>query len=406
MPKDPSQVRVPGPLASFALGFADELVQQGYASGSIEKQLVVLAHLSRWLLAQGLGAADLHASVVDLFLSARRAAGYTSFFSIKALRPILDYLRSQDAAPEPTANVVTGAVDLILERFRHYLTVERALSNETARAYIPAVRPFLDRSASPDGLTLDFAHVTAADVVSFVVARCPSQSSSSARRTVKALRSLLRFLHVDGFIEGALISAVPSVSCRQLAGLPKGLEPDQVRRLLVSCDASTQIGTRDIAVLTILVRLGLRADEVAKLRLDDIDWRAGEIIIHGKANRIERLPLPVDVGNAVAEYLQRGRPPSAQGRTVFVRVRAPHRALGARGVSHVVYAAARRAGLERINAHRLRHTAATEMLHAGASLPEVGQILRHHHIMTTAIYAKVDRNALRTIARPWPGDAA
>jgi integrase/recombinase XerD len=224
---------------------------------------------------------------------------------------------------------------------------------------------------------------------------------------VTALRSLLGFLHVDGNIERSLAASVPSVAGRRLAGLPKGLDhPDQVRRLLASCDSGTGNGCRDFAVLTVLVRLGLRAGEVAKLVLDDIDWRAGEIVVRGKANCTERLPLPTDVGGAVAAYLHRGRPASAHGRTVFVRIKAPLRPLSAGGVTQVVAAAARRAGLGQIHAHRLRHTAATQMLRAGASLPEIGQLLRHRRALTTAIYAKVNRDALRTIARPWPGDVA
>ncbi len=221
-----------------------------------------------------------------------------------------------------------------------------------------------------------------------------------------ALRSLLGFLHVDGAIEQSLASAVPSVAGRRLVGLPKGLEPAQVQCLLASCDSSTRTGRRDIAILTMLVRLGMRAGEVAALRLDDIDWRAGEIVVRGKGKCTERLPLPTDVGGAVAAYLHHHRPTSAQGRTVFVRIKAPHRALSSQGVSQAVAAAARRAGLGRIHAHRLRHTAATQMLRTGASLPEIGQLLRHRRALTTAIYAKVDREALRTIARPWPGDAA
>jgi site-specific recombinase XerD len=284
------------------------------------------------------------------------------------------------------------------------LTVERGLGNATARGYVEAVRPFLHGGLSADGLNLE--HLSAADVVSFVVARCPRQSRGAARLTVAALRSLLGFLHVDGVIERSLASSVPSVAGWRLAGLPKRLDADQVRRLLASCDSSTPNGCRDIAALTTPVRLGLRAGEVAKLRLDDIDWRAGEIVVCGKANCTERLPLPADVGEAVAAYMQRGRPASAQGRTVFVRIKAPHCALSSPGVSQIVAAAARRAGLGRIYAHCLRHTAATQMLSAGASLREIGQLLRHRRALTTAIYAKVDRDALRTIARRWPGGGA
>ena len=156
----------------------------------------------------------------------------------------------------------------------------------------------------------------------------------------------------------------------------------------------------------LLGRLGLRRGEVAGAELEDLDWRAGEIIVRGKGNRQERLPLPADVGQAVADYLRRGRPESAEGRCVFVRVRAPHRALSPGGITGVVIAAGRRAGLGDVGAHRLRHTAATEMLRAGASLPEIGQVLRHRRLASTAIYAKVDREALRSLARPWPAAAA
>jgi site-specific recombinase XerD len=155
-----------------------------------------------------------------------------------------------------------------------------------------------------------------------------------------------------------------------------------------------------------LVRLGLRAGEVATLRLDDIDWRSGEIVVRGKASSIERLPLPADVGDAIAAYLRRGRPKSARGREVFMRFLAPHHALTSGGVTQIVAAAGRRAGLGLLHAHRLRHTAASLMLRAGAALPEIGQLLRHRRAMTTTIYAKINHDALRTLARPWPGDVA
>jgi site-specific recombinase XerD len=364
----------------------------------------LMAQLSRWLLSEGIDAGDLSAADVDRFLCARRAAGCRKLRSIKATRPILAYLYELNVARPPSPPEPAGAVEGMLERYRIYLTVERGLGRETARGYVDSMRHFLNGRVSPDGLALDLEHLSAADVISFVVARCPRQGRSAAKLTASALRSLLGFLHVSGLIERSLTSSVPSVASRRLAGLPKGLEPAQVLRLLKSCDNSTPNGRRDFAVLTMLVRLGLRASEVAKLRLEDIDWRAGAIVVRGKANCTERVPLPTDVGDAVAAYLSRGRPSSADGRTVFVRIKAPHRAITRGGVTQIVAAAARRAGLGLIHAHRLRHTAATQMLHAGATLPEIGQVLRHRRAMTTAIYAKVDREALRTIARHWPGD--
>lgn len=365
-------VRISGPLAGFAEGFGAELTQLGYAPASVRLQMKVVADLSDWLLNHGMVAADLRSSDLGRFLRDRRAAGYTRYASFKAVRPVLDYLERLEVMPPQTEDAVLCQVDVVLDRFWRYLTVERALAAATARGYTDMVRPFLQGRLSADCRALDLEHLTAADVVSFVVARCPRQSRGAAKLTVTALRSFLRFLHLDGVIEESLISAVPSVAGRRLVGLPKGLSPDQVRRLFASCDDTTRRGCRDVAILTMLVRLGMRSGEVAKLRLDDIDWRAGAIIVCGKANSTERIPLPADVGRAVAQYLQRGRPVSAQGRTVFVRIKAPLRHLSSCGVSNVVADAAKRAGLGRIHAHRLRHTAAMQMLRAGASLPEIG----------------------------------
>lgn len=242
--------------------------------------------------------------------------------------------------------------------------------------------------------------------MAFVVARCPSQSQGSAKLTVRALRSLLGFLYLEGTIARPLADAVPSVASWRLSGLPKGLSSTEVAELLASCDRASVAGRRDLAMLMLLARLGLRAGEVAGLELDDIDWRAGEIVVRGKGDRRERLPLPVDVGETITAYLRDGRPKTAQGRFVFVRVKAPHRELTGDGVSAVVAASAQRAGLGVIYAHRLRHTVASDLLRAGSSLVEVGQVLRHRSMLTTAIYAKVDIEALRTIARSWPGGAS
>lgn len=219
------------------------------------------------------------------------------------------------------------------------------------------------------------------------------------------MRALLRFLHVAGHTSVALAAAVPSVAGWRLASLPRGLDAAVVQRLLGGCDRDTVVGRRDYAVLTVLARLGLRGAEVADLELGDVDWRGGEVAIRGKGNRIERLPLPVDVGEALAAYLTAGRP-HCDAVTVFCTVRAPYRRLSPSAVRAIMGYACQRAGLDRIGAHRLRHSLATEMLRAGASLPEVGQVLRHRSQLATSVYAKVDDNALRPLARPWPGGAA
>lgn len=398
---DPSKTPGGGPLAALSKGFAEDLRRQGYAPRTISEQRRLLRDLSDWLQTRQLTAGDLSLRQVDRFLSDRRSAGAARHRTRKALNPVLGYLRGLEIAPPAERLVADDPASAILDRYRRFLTTERGLASVTALRYADCLRPFLDRRMSADGL--DLGGLTPADVTSFVVAWCPRLNSGVAKLTVTALRSFLGFLHLDDVTERSLVCAVPTVARRRLAGLPKGLEPVQVRRLLAACDARTPVGCRDLAILTLMVRLGLRRGEVAGLVLDDIDWRAGTIALRGKGNCHERVPLPPDVGLRLAEYLQHARPADAQGRTVFVRHFAPHHALGASRVSTMVADAARRAGLGRVHAHRLRHTAATELLRAGASMPEIGQLLRHRRAETTAIYAKVDRGSLRMIARPWPG---
>ncbi len=403
---DPTRVRVSGPLEPFAAGFAAWLSGQGYPPSSAARQLHLMAHLSRWLAAEARDLRELNGEVVEAFVVSRRACGYSGHRTSRALVGLLGYLRDVGVVPVAAESAPEGPVEGLLCRYRRYLVVERSVGVSTVRGYVRAVRPFLDGRVSFDGLDLDVEHLRAGDVVAFVVARCPSQSQGSAKLTVRALRSLLGFLYLEGTIDRPLAGAVPSVASWRLSGLPKGLSSTEVAELLASCDRASVVGRRNLAILMLLARLGLRAGEVARLELDDIDWRAGEIVVRGKGDRHERLPLPADVGETITAYLRDGRPKTAQGRFVFVRVKAPHRELTGDGVSAVVAAGARRAGLGVIYAHRLRHTVASELLRAGSSLVEVGQVLRHRSMLTTAIYAKVDIEALRTIARSWPGGAS
>lgn len=399
---DPLRVRVCGPLELYARGFATELSRQGYTPVSATWQLQLMAHLSRWLAENRSGLAELTPNAAETFLAARRATGYTNYNSPRALEPLLSYLRTLGAVPAPPVSETTP-VDSVMERYRTYLTVERGLTSSTARYYIDLVRPFVKGRARPSGV--DLFGLAPRDVTDFVLAECRNRSRGTAKLMVTALRSLLRFLHIEGELAQPLAAVVPSIASWRLAGLPRSLEPAQVRKLLDSCDRRRATGRRDFAILMLLVRLGMRAGEVVGMELNDIDWRSGEVIVRGKGDRQERLPLPSDVGEAIVGYLCRGRPPTAQGRTVFVRRRAPHRRLTSTAVTHIVHEAGKRVGLDRLSAHRLRHTAATQMLRAGAPLEEIGQVLRHRSSLSTAIYAKVDRHSLRTLARPWPGGA-
>ena len=402
---DPSRVRVSGPLEVFAAGFAAELARLGYRRTPATFQLQLMAHASRWLQCEGLVADELTSEVVERFLAERRAAGYTNYVTARALAPLLGYLRGLGVVPAASPRLAVGAVEVLLAAYREYLAVERGLTTDTIEGYVLAVRPFLDGRLR-DGDKLDLGGLSAADVVAFVVARCPAQSRGAAKMTVTALRSMLGFLHLRGLVAGPLGEAVPSTASWRLSGLPRALEHEQLEALLASCERSTAAGRRDYAVLVMLARLGLRAGEVAALGLEDIDWRAGELVVAGKGRRTERLPLPADVGEAIVAYLRDGRPATAVDRSLIIRVRAPHRGLTGGGVTQIVFAAAARAGLGPLHSHRLRHTAATQMLRAGASLEEIGQVLRHRQVLTTAIYAKVDRNALRGLARPWPETAS
>ena len=392
---------VRGPLEPYVEGFAAELCGQGYTRNSAEGHVCFVAHLDRWLLAEGLGVEDLGGATIERYLGERRAAGYVLYLSANAMRPLLEFLAPLGVLPtEPPTRV--DPVEELVSRYRDYLLTERGLAPATVAGYVHLARPFI--ASRSRGEELDLAGLTAADALAFVLASCAGRATGSAKLVVTVTRSLLDWMHLTGIVEVSLSAAVPAVAGWKLSGLPRALTPAQLRALVASCDRRTSIGRRDYAIVLLLVRLGLRAGEVARLGLDDIDWRAGELRVLGKGNRSESLPLPADVGAAITAYLRRGRASGARGRSVFVRVRAPHRALTAGGIGNVVNAAGKRAGLGHVHAHQLRHSAATAMLRAGSPLAEVGQVLRHRSAFNTAIYAKVDQDALAVLARPWPVD--
>lgn len=391
---------VEGPLAPYVAEFAEELLTKGYTRTSAEQHVCFIAHLDRWLLAQCLGVGDLGGSTIGRYLQERRTAGYVEYRSARATEPLLGFLAAKGPLPEQPPAPANPVEDL-LGGYRDYLLGERGLSAGTVVGYVHLARRFIVSRGGED-LALELAGLGAADVTAFVLESCPGRATGTAKLIVTALRSLLGWLYLTGQVPVSLAAAVPSVAGWRLAGLPQPLTPQQVRALLAACDRRTRTGRRDYAIVLLLSRLGLRAGEVARLGLEDVDWRAGQLRVLGKGNRTEALPLPVDVGAAVTAYLQRGRPLSAQGRSVFVRVRAPHQALTTTGVGNVVTAAGERAGLGHVNAHQLRHTAATAMVAAGSPLAEVGQVLRHRSAFSTAIYAKVDQSALSVLARPWP----
>lgn len=392
-------VLVEGPLAMFAEGFAVWLLERGYRPRSVRVQLRLLGDLSRWLAREGREPARLTADDAARFLSARRQR-VVDLTGARALGALLEYLRALGVLPQRLGSADTS-VDRLLAEYRGYLERERGLAASSIDGLERVARLFL--LERPEPLEEALKKLTPGEVTGFVMAQCFSgrMGTGAAKGLTGALRSLLRFLHLAGFTPVGLADAVPSVAGWRLASLPRALDARTVAWLLASCDQATAIGRRDRAILTLLARLGLRAGEVARLRLEEIDWRAGELTIRGKGSTIERLPLPNDVGEALVAYLRDGRPPCGL-REVFLPVRAPVTPLSSMAITAVVRYACDRAGVQRVGAHRLRHTLATELLAAGAPLAEIAPILRHASVCTTAIYAKVDRLALRALARPWP----
>jgi site-specific recombinase XerD len=324
---------------------------------------------------------------------------------------MLEYLDGLGVLAADGPDSATAAQRMV-QRYQEYLRNERGLAASSLRHYGRVAGRFLadvgvgddaglERDVAPrDGVVL--AGVTAAAVTAFMRRACQGRGQATAKATATALRSLLHYLYLRGHTALPLAPVVASAACWRLSGLPESLDDAQIVALLNGCDRQSAAGRRDLAMLSVLVRLGLRAGEVAALDLADIDWRAGEMTVRGKGPRRDRLPVPVDVGQAMADWLRQDRPRELASSAVFVRLRAPHHRLGATGVSAVVRRACRRAGIPTVGAHRLRHATATQLLRRGAPLREIGQVLRHRRAATTAIYAKVDVAALATLARPWP----
>lgn len=389
-----SKVSVVGPLAPFADDFSSTLQSSGYTPLTIVNQLRLMAHVSRWMDGRGYSVADLTDEVLEEYLAAAHAAGRVSLCSQGGLGHLLRALPIVRVNPEPPPG---STAERLLISFRRYLLDERGLAESTATAYVLRARRFLTWCAA-DG---NVSALTTSDVTRAVLRESQNVSVGSVQFFVAALRSFLRFCFVEGVLTVDLAPAALAVTGRRRSSLPRGISPTDARALLRACDRRQAAGRRDYAVILTLLRLGLRASEVASLTLDDIDWRAAELLVHGKGRRDERLPLPVDVGEAIVGYLQRGRP-ATTSRAVFVRRIAPIGPLGRGGVSFIVRYASVRAGLAPMGAHRLRHTLACQMVSASVPLPEISQVLRHRSLGSTANYARVDVAALRGLARPWP----
>ena len=393
-----------GPLAGHLVSFADAISAQGYSAQSMKQQVRIAACFSRWLKQTGVSVKDICYDHATQYLRyrARHVQPYRG--DRAALRHLIDFMRSEGVIPvEKTATRRVPPAEICAQAYAEYLRDAKALATTTVINYVPFIRDFLHHCFG-DG-RVNLSRLRAVDVVSFVQFRAPSLHLKRAKLMTTALRSFLRYARYRGDVTLDLADAVPAVANWSMPSIPRAIAPEQIRQLLASIDRQTAIGRRDYAVMLLLARLGLRLREVAFLELDDIDWRAGHLSVRGKGGQRNELPLPHDVGKAIVAYLQHGRSPSTS-RRIFLRARAPITGFrGACAVGSIVRHSLQRAGINAptMGGHQFRHGLATEMLRRGASLGEIGELLRHRDPQTTKIYTKVDIKALRTLAVPWPG---
>lgn len=394
-----SRVHVDGPLETYVEGFETELIRLGFAPISTGPQLRLMAHLSSWLQAKGLVVAELTVELIELFILERRAS-YAALFTYRALKPLLNWLAASGMIAAEVASPRQAQDPMVLVRFEEYLRGERRLKEISVAAQVSRVRRFLNEYTPPGGVS----DLSAADVIRALLDEGEGKKPVSVKKFGYVLRSFLRFCFLVGELDRDLTGATLAVRLPQPSLLPIGVSPEQIQCLLSACDRNTTVGKREYAVIILLARLGLRAGEVAGLRLDDIDWQHGEFLVRGKGAKDERLPLLAEVGAAIVDYLLHARPAVPDLREVFCTVKAPWCRLSSPAVWAIVNRACKRAGLQPFGAHRLRHSLGEAMVGAQVPLAAIGQVLRHDDPVTTANYARVDVTRLRTLAQPWPAE--
>jgi site-specific recombinase XerD len=389
-----------GALGPYVDGYRALLLELGYTPQTTLGLLTVLGQLCRWMSAQGLPLDGLNPDRIDEFLAYRRSDEFGRAPYRPSLVLLLEHLVAEGAIPAVEARPPT-VLDSFIASYREWLSADRGLAATTVVRYENTARRFLRQQFGGED-RVEPATLTGAQVNGFLLAESVRCSVGAAKGRVAELRALLRYLYLRGMTATPLAAAVPPVAGWHQTRIPPTLSSADVASLLATCDRSTVVGARNFAVMKLVARLGLRSIEVARLELDDVDWRQGEVLIRGKVRRLDRMPLPADVGEALAAYLTRARP-AAECRRVFLTCRAPRRGISAGLVRDVVKRACAQAGLPDVGPHRMRHALATELLASGVALSDISQVLRHRDLATTAIYAKVDFASLRGVAREWPG---
>ena len=393
-----------GPVAAYIGPFAKSLREQGYARQSIHRQVLLAASFSGWLARRQIVLRGISSSHVPQYLRYRLRHVRPSHGDVAALKHLLEFLRCAGGIPcEKITNDPTTPAERWAQNYEQHLREARGLSQATIINYVPFVRSFLEDRFGKGAVA--WSQLCARDVLRFVEHRARCLHPMRSKLLTSALRSFFQYARSIGKVKLDLAAAVPVVPNWTMTTIPRAIAAHQVRQLLASIDRSTAAGRRDYAILLLLARLGLRSGEVVLLELDDIDWNAGQLSVHGKAGQRGELPLPTEVGKAIAEYLKNGRPQSTS-RRLFLRAKAPVCGFrGASGVGSMVRHRLQRAGIDAPThgAHQFRHGLACELLRQGVSLGEIGELLGHRSPETTRIYAKVDLKALRTLALPWPG---
>ncbi len=390
------------PLVSHLESFAKSLAEDAYAVSTVHSKLLWIVQLGWWLQDEKIAIALLDERIIDTFLKDLRRQGRLRRGQGPTTLRFLVHLRNHGIIPCPDPVCDKSPMAELERQYDKYLRIERGLTTATVVNYRPVVHRFLVHQYGDGPLHLE--ELMASDIATYVLDHAHSQSAKRAQLMVTALRSFFRFLLRDAKIQVDLAACVPTVANWRLSSVPKYIAEEDIQRLLDACDRSTSTGRRDYAILLLLARLGLRAGEIVALEMDDIDWRAGDMMVRGKGSFHDRLPLLTEPGEALAAYLCTDRP-RTRTRRVFVRMQAPHTGFaGPSTVSTIVRRALERAGLHSPTkgAHLLRHSLATTMLQQGASMAEIGEVLRHRSPNTTEIYAKVDLLGLRSLAQPWP----
>jgi len=391
-----------GPLGAHIDLYAERLLKDGHCHQSGARCIRVVGDFSHWLTRKRLDVSDVDEHIIEQYQQFRVRYRHPFASDLPALLRLLEVLREVGAI-SPKMPVVPGSLERIEQDFEHYLSQECGLAWVTVIRHRTPLRKFLHEYCTK-GVS-SFPILTAADITHFVERHAYDQSPRSAQSMCWTLRAFARYLLYQGYITIDLAGAVPSVRTWKFAALPEVLSPEQVQQALASCDRRSSIGKRDYAALILLARLGLRANEIAMLTLSDIHWHSSCLIVQGKGRQSASLPLLSEAGSALADYLEHGRP-HTDSRRVFVRSLAPHTGFASSSaISMIAVSALTRAGLDvrRKGTHIFRHSLATALLRAGASLTEIGQVLRHQRHDTTRIYAKVDIDALRSLGLPWPG---